>query len=304
MSIPLSEQPSPTPEGRTGQVGLPNGVLPERGGVTCEACPWVGTWRDPVPYYAFPARVNYCYRVKPATSIKLEHQTAYCLSPNYIRCPIYRQQEVVVLPDRAAKRKGVKLGRPLGSGRWPRPSRQAVSRFVLFLLFVAAALLLAAGWYYQGGVAARLPTEMGIPATATDVPGVLVTEAVVTPSPSATRVPTVTPTATPTNRPTATATKRPAATVTDTPMPSATTTSPAVTETPTVTGCVPPAGWVEYVVRPGDSLFRLGQRFGATVVALQQGNCMGSGKVIYVGQRLYVPGVEVTPTATDFEENE
>jgi hypothetical protein len=26
------------------------------------------------------------------------------------------------------------------------------------------------------------------------------------------------------------------------------------------------------------------------VVALQQGNCMGSVKVIYVGQRLYVPG--------------
>lgn len=294
MNIPISEQPPAAQQAQMKEGGA--GEARGRNLAMYEACPWVGTQRDPVPYYAFPARNNYCYRVKPAASIKLEHQETFCLSSNYVRCPIYRQKGTVALPDRWAKWKRVRLGRPFASIAQWRPSRQAVARFVLFLLFVAAAMLLAAGWYYQGGIAAWLPAEL-VAATATAGSAVGVTEVTITPSPTFTDTPTVTPSATATTTPAATMTKRPSATATATPSP--TVTEPAAQETAAATeastpvsGCVPPAGWVEYVVRPGDSLFRLGQRYGATIGALQQGNCMGNVRVIYVGQRLFVPGGE------------
>jgi LysM repeat protein len=69
------------------------------------------------------------------------------------------------------------------------------------------------------------------------------------------------------------------------------------TPLPAATGCTPPAGWTLYTVRPGDSLFRLGQRYGVPYPELQAANCMGTTKQIYVGQRLYVPDPSPTVTA-------
>jgi LysM repeat protein len=301
MTIPSSGHLPPAPPGQTGTVSPGSGPLRHRPGATCDACPWVGTWIDPVPYYAYPSRLNYCYRVEPATSIKLKHQTTYCLSSNYSRCPIYRQKEKMLLPAKKAKTIRLMQWRPLAGVQWPgweslpRPTRQTTLRFALFLLFVTAALLLAAGWYYNGGVAALPPPET---AAATNSAGLLATERPWTPSPSPTATPSATATSTPTA--TATATKRPPSTTPPTPSPTATTVTATETPLPTATaaGCLPPAGWGEYVVRPGDTLFRLGQRFGATVEALQQGNCLGTVRVIYVGQRLFVPGPEPTATAT------
>lgn len=85
---------------------------------------------------------------------------------------------------------------------------------------------------------------------------------------------------------------------------------PAATPIP----CGAPAGWVQYVVQPGDNLYRISQLFRVTVSQLQQANCLGYSTTIYVGQRLWVPNVAtstspatpidiifdtVTPVATD-----
>lgn len=66
--------------------------------------------------------------------------------------------------------------------------------------------------------------------------------------------------------------------------------------TVTVIPCGPPAGWVRnYIVRPGDTLFRIALSYNITYPQLQRANCMGSSTIIYTGQRLWVPNI---PTRT------
>lgn len=50
------------------------------------------------------------------------------------------------------------------------------------------------------------------------------------------------------------------------------------------------AGGVVHVVQPGDTLTRIGLRYGVTTGALQQANNLPSANLIYVGQRLVIPG--------------
>jgi len=66
----------------------------------------------------------------------------------------------------------------------------------------------------------------------------------------------------------------------------------------TVIPCGPPATWVRnYIVQPGDTLFRIALSYNITYPQLQRGNCMGSSTTIYTGQRLWVPNIPArTPT--------
>jgi LysM repeat protein len=78
--------------------------------------------------------------------------------------------------------------------------------------------------------------------------------------------------------------------------------------TVTIIPCGPPAGWVKnYIVKPGDNLFRIALSYGITYPQLQRANCMGSSTTIYTGQRLWVPniptrtpipGITIVPTVT------
>ena len=78
--------------------------------------------------------------------------------------------------------------------------------------------------------------------------------------------------------------------------------------TVTVIPCGPPAGWVKnYIVQPGDTLFRIALSYNITYPQLQRANCMGSSTTIYTGQRLWVPniptrtpvpGITIVPTNT------
>lgn len=64
---------------------------------------------------------------------------------------------------------------------------------------------------------------------------------------------------------------------------------------PTPVPCGPPPGWVFYTVKRGDNLFRLSLRYGVTLRALQQANCLSNPAGIYAGQQLFVPPVEANP---------
>ncbi|MCG2786400.1 MAG: LysM peptidoglycan-binding domain-containing protein [Anaerolineae bacterium] len=68
---------------------------------------------------------------------------------------------------------------------------------------------------------------------------------------------------------------------------------------PTVTriACGAPAGWIIYIVQPGDTLFRISLLYRVSVSQLQQANCLGGSSAIYTGQQLRVPNVP-TSTAT------
>lgn len=76
-------------------------------------------------------------------------------------------------------------------------------------------------------------------------------------------------------------------------MPSLPTAAPSDTPFP----CRPRAGWVPYIVQPGDNLYRLSQIFGISQQTLQAGNCMFGSVTIYVGRKIYVPNLP-TPTPT------
>ncbi len=64
------------------------------------------------------------------------------------------------------------------------------------------------------------------------------------------------------------------------------------------TRCGPPATWIIYIVRPGDTLYRIGLAYGVTVTQLKLANCLTSDNIVS-GQRLYVPNVPTrTPSPT------
>jgi LysM repeat protein len=81
-----------------------------------------------------------------------------------------------------------------------------------------------------------------------------------------------------------------------------TNTPPSPPPTITPIPCGPPWGWVIYIVRPGDTLFRLSLAYGVSVPQIQFANCMGSSTYIRYGQTLYLPYVRpirtAVPTAT------
>lgn len=59
--------------------------------------------------------------------------------------------------------------------------------------------------------------------------------------------------------------------------------------------CGPPLHWVQYVVRPGDTLSALARALNSTVYALLNGNCLET-PTIYAGQILYLPQVIGPPS--------
>lgn len=65
--------------------------------------------------------------------------------------------------------------------------------------------------------------------------------------------------------------------------------------TNTILACGAPAGWIQYTVRSGDTLFKISQLYRTTVSQLQQANCLGGSTTIFTGQKLWVPNV---PTST------
>lgn len=68
------------------------------------------------------------------------------------------------------------------------------------------------------------------------------------------------------------------------------------TAAPSPQACGPPAGWVTYTVRSGDTLGRLSRAYGISVEQLRQANCLPGSNLIVAGQQLYVPFVLVEPT--------
>ncbi len=101
--------------------------------------------------------------------------------------------------------------------------------------------------------------------------------------------------------PTLTATALPpvtaAATESGSPIPPTALPTLYLSPTPRRTPCGPPSDWIVYIVAPGDTLFSLAARSGASVEAVLLANCLRD-TTIYVGQALYLPTVPAPPTAT------
>jgi LysM repeat protein len=141
------------------------------------------------------------------------------------------------------------------------------------------------------GAAAAGATAVIVPTVAAGAAGVAATP---TPVTAATTI-AVQPTATP-----AGAFSELAGAATATPIPQAAVVTPAPTATPlSVPTAAPAAGAAEaagpgnkYIVRWGDTLFSIAQRFGVTVDAIKQANGL-TGDFITVGQELTIPGATI-----------
>lgn len=105
-----------------------------------------------------------------------------------------------------------------------------------------------------------------------------------TPSPKPSKTATPTPTLTRTPRPTETSGIRPTPTGLLTPDASL---SPNT--------CVPPQGWVIYVVGHGDTLLKIARAVGSSLFELQQANCLQDINNIVTGTPIYVPRLPVMP---------
>ncbi|GIK58435.1 MAG: LysM peptidoglycan-binding domain-containing protein [Chloroflexi bacterium] len=74
----------------------------------------------------------------------------------------------------------------------------------------------------------------------------------------------------------------------------------AITSVPAVSAIAPAASGssVTYVVRPGDTVYRIATRYGTTVTAVAQANNLANANTIYVGQVLIIPaaGSYTAPT--------
>jgi LCP family protein required for cell wall assembly len=66
----------------------------------------------------------------------------------------------------------------------------------------------------------------------------------------------------------------------------------AVTPAP----CIPPSDWGVYPVQQGNTLYSLARRYNTDVEALMRVNCLNTA-TIFVGQRLYVPGLPAVAQA-------
>lgn len=80
----------------------------------------------------------------------------------------------------------------------------------------------------------------------------------------------------------------------------------AVDSTPAAAQCAVRADWQPYTVQRGDTLARIARRFRVSLNELIVGNCLLNPNIIYVGQRLVVPGVPNTSVTvwTTFQEFE
>lgn len=81
------------------------------------------------------------------------------------------------------------------------------------------------------------------------------------------------------------------------------TSPPLASSTPSK--CGPPAGWISYLVKSQDTLFRISLDYGISIPQLQLANCMGNSTFLRVGDSIYVPNVATrtpdyspTPTGT------
>ncbi len=74
----------------------------------------------------------------------------------------------------------------------------------------------------------------------------------------------------------------------------------AITSAPAASAIAPAASGssVTYVVRPGDTVYRIATRYGTTVTAVAQANNLANANTIYVGQVLIIPaaGSYTAPT--------
>lgn len=297
-----------------------NGAATSGETIRQDRCPLLGLVDDPDTAFAFSTDANHCHNTVPPASVRLSHQQEYCLSADYVSCPLFRQRDKVSLPGRRRPlTKRLSFPSPLSglkallleSVAEGQLGQYRAHFLVGWAALLVGALILLLGWLNAGAIAdtkgrpiaerplaaVHTPTSepSPLPATATSLQKEAGAQADTRPArtltPSATATPRVTHAAA------GQATATPSPPPTETPLPTATPTLPP-TATPAPSGslCGPPSSWVLYTVQPGENLYRISLRYDVSLAQIRRANCLASN-YIYAGQRIYVP--YVAPSSTE-----
>lgn len=262
-------------------------------------CPFIGVEEDRYTAVGFPSPRNMCHRNDNPVPVDTVHQGKYCMAAEHATCPVFLRQANAVVPPPAEPIKAAPAAYPKESRRGSaapratapipikapkRRSRDIILPVMAVVgavgIFLAVLLILPPANAFLGAlpVTATNTTQPLLPSlTSTD--GNLASLILSSLTPTSRFSPT--PPATATGKPTITATK---STLTSTTAP--------ITTLPTQ--CVHPAGWVVYIVRPGDTLSNLSRIFNISIAQLQLANCMGTSVALYVGQAIYTPWIPPT----------
>ena len=231
---------------------------------------YLGLAEDSQTTLSFPSGSNLCYHAKPLASPNLEYQRLVCLKGRrHTLCPVFIRSEIGPLPPDIN-------GSPANTSFLGMPIEKRVL-LPLLIGFVVLVLGLTGLMWFISTQAGRnpgspIPTSTLLPLATGTLP--------------ITAIPII-----PNFEPSGTANM-------DTPVSlSSETITPqfptmiGITPIPTQTKalCGSPATWVVYIVRPGDSLYRLSLVYGVTVAELQRANCLGTSSILHTGQLLYVP---------------
>ena len=238
------------------------------------ACPYLGISSDPATRFAFPSDGHRCYATGKTVHINQSKQSRDCLTGQHVTCSLF-VQAVPSARTETRPKPDATTDRPTG-GRQGKRSLAVI--LAILLIAVAASAVLAATGQLQG---------LGITTAATATPA---------PTPAPTAAPTPMPTPKPTPKPTPEPTPAPTPTLTPQPTPIPT---PEPTATPTPTGTpaqtTPPGrpgpGQFAYMVRSGETLTILADRFGVTVNAIVALNGIKDKNMIITGTTLLIPAL-------------
>jgi hypothetical protein len=61
-------------------------------------CPHLGLENDPATWFAFPTKENHCHQRRKPQAVEPSYQQDFCLSDNYMECPLLASQKQVVEP--------------------------------------------------------------------------------------------------------------------------------------------------------------------------------------------------------------
>ena len=63
-------------------------------------CPFLGFRDDQDTALSYPSQYNCCYKAKPVVPVSMYHQRSFCLSKDYVACPVLKAEIVAPLPQK------------------------------------------------------------------------------------------------------------------------------------------------------------------------------------------------------------
>ena len=216
-------------------------------------CPYMGLKFDPKSWVGYPSPINYCHRVKPLAVPKFEHQRNFCLTKNYVQCPI-----VYGGP-------GQKMPKIIQSQSDRQTTIKKIIRIEVLTGLILIAVILGIIFWNQitAGIGQVFNPSSIIENTVTRTVGISLTSS---PTFELSNTPTVTTTPTINNSATLMPTPTPIP-PSETPSPPTSTIEPPILALETPMG--PDMGFIIHAVVPGESLELYARDYNTTVEAIR-----------------------------------